>query len=102
MKIYEHKDKYKRREDKNSIGECYIARRIGEVDYLEDQGRVDLMMIAQGLVESDDHGQEQWINVQPMVKNSIFSLQSQGKITEQQLRYVLAILNAYIHIAVIS
>lgn len=44
------------------------------------------MMIAQGLVESDDHEREQWMNVQPMIKNSILSLQNQGKITEKQLR----------------
>ncbi len=44
------------------------------------------MMMAQGLVESDDHVREHWMNVQPMVKNSILTLQSQGRVNEQQLR----------------
>lgn len=38
-------------------------------------------------VGSEDHLREQWMNVQPIVMNSIVSLQTQGKATSQQVRY---------------
>ena len=43
-------------------------------------------MMRQEMVENEDHLQEQWMNVQPIVKNSIVALRTQGKVTGQQVR----------------